>query len=64
MIILAPLDGRVEMMIHPPVAQKGATVTGLVWNGAGDCLFASLENGYLMLFTIESVKQSIRHSSY
>ena len=57
MIILAPLDGRMEMMIHPPVAEKGAGVVGMVWNAAGDCLFAALENGYLMLFTIESVEK-------
>lgn len=60
MIIMAPLDGRMEIMIHPPVALKGAAVTGLVWNAAGDALFAALENGYLMLFTLESVSQSVR----
>lgn len=62
MIILAPLDGRMEMLIHPPVAKKGSGVVGLAWNGAGDCLFAALENGYLMLFTIESVKKSVTHA--
>jgi WD40 repeat protein len=60
MVILAPLDGRMEMLIHPPVAAKGAAVTGLAWNGTGDCLFAGLENGYLLLFTVESVKKSVR----
>jgi WD40 repeat protein len=60
MILLAPLDGRMEMLIHPPVATKGAAVTGLVWNGEGDSLFAGLENGYLLLFTIDSVKKSVR----
>jgi WD40 repeat protein len=62
MIILAPLDGRVEMLIHPPVGTKGAAVTGLVWNGSGDCLFASLENGNLLLFTIDSVRKSVAHA--
>ena len=62
MVILAPFDGRMEMMIHPPVAAKGAAVAGMVWNGAGDCLFVALENGYLLLFTIDSVKRSIAHA--
>jgi WD40 repeat protein len=62
MIILAPLDGRMEIMVHPPVQEKGAGVTGLAWNAGGDCLFASLENGYLMLFTIGSVSKSITHA--
>jgi WD40 repeat protein len=58
MIILAPLDGRMEMLIHPPA---GSGVVGLAWNGDGDCLFAALENGYLLLFTVESVKKSVMH---
>ncbi len=62
MIIMAPLDGRMEIMIHPPVGEKGMGVIGLGWNGAGDCLFAALENGYVMLFTIESVSQSASHA--
>jgi len=62
MIILAPLDGRMEMLIHPPVAKKGAGVVGLAWNGAGDCLFAGLENGSVILFTVESVKKSVAHA--
>lgn len=57
-IILAPLDGRMEMLIHSP---KGSAVSGLVWNGAGDCLFAALESGTVLLFTIESVKRSVSH---
>ena len=61
MLILAPLDGRMEMMIHPPVALHGAAVTGLVWNGAGDALFAALENGFLLQFTLESVKRAVAH---
>jgi len=62
MIILAPLDGRMEMLINPPLADKGAAVTGLAWNGAGDCLFVALENGYLLLFTVDSVKKSVAHA--
>ena len=61
MIVLAPLDGRMEMMISAPVAPHRAAVTGLAWNGTGDCLFASLENGYVMLFTIDSVRKSLTH---
>lgn len=60
MIELAPLDGRPGVMIHPPVDGDGCAVTGLVWNAAGDCLFASTENGYLMLFTVDSVAQAVR----
>lgn len=61
MIVLGPLDGRMEMMINTPVAPRRSAVTGLVWNAAGDCLFAALENGYVMLFTIESVRKSLTH---
>ncbi len=60
MIIMAPLDGRMEVMIHVPVAKTGAAVTGLVWNAAGDALFAALENGSLMLFTLDSVTKAIK----
>lgn len=59
MVVLAPLDGRMEIMIHPPVAGQGARVAGLAWNGPGDALFAALENGYVMMFTIESVQRSV-----
>ena len=61
MIILGPLDGRMEMMINTPVAPRKSAVTGLVWNAEGDCLFASLENGRVMLFTIDSVRKSLTH---
>lgn len=61
MIILAPLDGRMEMMINAPVAPRKSAVTGLVWNASGDCLFASLENGIILMFTIESVRKSLAH---
>jgi WD40 repeat protein len=61
MIILAPLDGRMEMLIHPPVAKTGAAVVGMSWNGAGDCLFVALENGYVAMFTLKSVQKSVTH---
>lgn len=60
MIILAPLDGRMEIMLSPPVALRGASVVGLVWNKAGDCLFAALENGRVMMFTTDSVRRMVR----
>ncbi|MDP9127261.1 MAG: WD40 repeat domain-containing protein, partial [Pseudomonadota bacterium] len=63
MIILAPMDGRMEMMIQPPTALHGAAVTGLCWNPSGNCLFAGLENGYLLLFTIESVSRAVKTGS-
>lgn len=62
MIILAPLDGRMEYMIHAPQADKGAGVVGLEWAASGDCLFAALENGVLLLFTVESVSKSVMHA--
>jgi hypothetical protein len=62
MIILGPLDGRMDMLIYPPVTTKGAAVTGLVWNASGTCLFAGLENGTLLLFTIESVSRFVSHA--
>lgn len=60
MIILAPLDGRMEVMILPPIAPSGAAVTGLVWNNEADCLTASLENGALLLFTLASISRFVR----
>jgi WD40 repeat protein len=62
MIILAPLDGRMEVMVHQPIAKTGSAVTGLAWNGDGDCLFAALENGYVLLFTLDSVRKSVSHA--
>jgi WD40 repeat protein len=59
MIVLAPLDGRMEVMIHPPTADKGASITGLVWNAGGDALFAATESGTVMLFTIDSVRNAL-----
>jgi WD40 repeat protein len=58
MIILGPLDGRMEIMIQPPT---GSPVNGLVWNADGDCLFASTESGTVFLFTIDSVRKALVH---
>jgi len=63
MIVMAPLDGRMEVLIHPPVAETGSAVTGLCWNKEGDCLFAALESGYMMLFTVESVQKAVAHAA-
>ncbi|MFA5040252.1 MAG: WD40 repeat domain-containing protein [Bdellovibrionales bacterium] len=59
MIILAPLDGRMEVMINPP---EGSPINGLVWNATGDALFASSESGRVLLFTIGSVKSALVHA--
>ncbi|MDD4617208.1 MAG: WD40 repeat domain-containing protein [Alphaproteobacteria bacterium] len=59
MIILGPLDGRMEIMINPPA---GAAINGLAWNGAGDCLFASSESGTVLLFTAKSVRDAVIHA--
>lgn len=81
-IILAPMDGRMEMMVyHPHVTRdypglgspeagsaalsptaKPPRVVGMAWNAAGDCLFSALENGYILLFTIDSVRKSLTHA--
>lgn len=60
MIIMAPLDGRGAIMVHPPIAAAGAAVTGLSWADHGGSLFASLESGYIMLFTVESVSRAVK----
>lgn len=59
-IIFAPLDGRMEIMVHPPMAPHGAGVTGLGWNAGGDSLLAAFESGHLMLFTLASVTRFVR----
>jgi len=58
MIVLAPLDGRMEIMINPP---SEAAINGLVWNAAGDALFASSESGTMTLFTVNSVRNAFVH---
>jgi len=60
MLVLSPLDGRTEIMIHAPVAPSGSSVTGLCWNARGDSLMASLESGWLMLFTQKSVMRAVQ----
>ncbi len=62
MIVLAPLDGRMEIMIHPPASGDKNTITGLVWNAGGDCLFAATETGNVLLFTIDSVRKALVHA--
>ena len=59
MIVLAPLDGRMEIMINAPSGKEHSTITGLVWNAAGDALFAATESGTLLLFTIDSVRKAL-----
>ena len=59
MIVLAPLDGRMEAMINPPLAAEGASINGLVWNAEGDALFASVESGTILLFTLDSVRKAL-----
>ncbi|MDD3182618.1 MAG: WD40 repeat domain-containing protein [Alphaproteobacteria bacterium] len=60
MIVLAPFDGRMEIMIHPPYAPSGAAVIGLAWSREGDCLTAIYENGIVNLFTLASISRSVR----
>ena len=59
MMILAPLDGRMEMLLHPPVGEHSGVV-GMAWNAAGDCLFAAHENGMLSMFTLDSVSRAVK----
>lgn len=61
MLIMAPLDGRMEVLIAPPFG-KGHAIIGLTWNASGDCLFAATESGTLMLFTVDSVRKAVAHA--
>ena len=63
MIVMAPLDGRMEIMINPPAMTNKSPVNGLAWNAAGDALFASMESGTVMLFTIDSVRKALVQKS-
>jgi WD40 repeat protein len=63
MVVLAPLDGRMEIMIASPQSAIKSAIAGLVWNTAGDALFAATESGTLMLFTIESVRKAVVQTS-
>jgi WD40 repeat protein len=60
MMILAPFDGRMEVMILPPYAVSGAAVVGMGWSREGDCLITALENGLVFLFTLASISRSVR----
>ncbi|MGB4101742.1 MAG: WD40 repeat domain-containing protein [Alphaproteobacteria bacterium] len=59
MIELAPLDGRPGIMAHPPIDEQDHAVTGLLWNQAGDNLFAA-SGTYLMRFTPDSLAAAVR----
>ena len=59
MVVLAPLDGRMEIMVHAPSSAANTSINGLVWNKAGDALFASMECGTILLFTIDSVRKAL-----
>ncbi|MDD2325928.1 MAG: WD40 repeat domain-containing protein [Alphaproteobacteria bacterium] len=60
MIVLAPFDGRMEIMIHAPVAEQGSSIKGLVWSREGDSLLAAYEDGWLKLFTMASISRFVR----
>lgn len=60
MVELAPLDGRQSIMIHPPVAERDHAIMGLLWNNAGTALFAATQDGYVMLFTLDSVAAAVK----
>lgn len=62
-VVLAPLDGRKELVIFPPVAETGARIVGLAWNPLGDCLHAALEDGQVFLFTLRSVTRFVRNGA-
>lgn len=63
MIVLAPLDGRMEIMLHPPFESEGSAVVSMLWNKDGTCLFVAQENGHLMLFTVDSVHKAVVHAA-
>ncbi len=56
-VLLAPLDGRRELVVFPPA---GSSVKGLVWGADGDSFHAALENGHVFLFTLRSVTRFVR----
>ena len=60
MMMLAPLDGRMEIMILPPLAPRGAGVVGMVWNKEGNSLMTATEDGTLRLFTLASISGFVR----
>jgi WD40 repeat protein len=57
MIVLAPLDGRMEVLILPPSANA---VVGLAWNNEADALIGVLESGDIYMFTVKSVSRFVR----
>ncbi|MDD3030433.1 MAG: WD40 repeat domain-containing protein [Alphaproteobacteria bacterium] len=59
LLVLAPLDGRREIILRPPC---GAGVCGLSWNGPGDALFAAVRPDILLLFTLKSVRKAFSYA--
>ncbi|MDX9689685.1 MAG: hypothetical protein EOM37_06095 [Proteobacteria bacterium] len=57
MIIFAPLDGRMEVLVLPPA---GSPVVGLAWNNEADALIAVLQSGDIFMFTVKSVSRFVR----
>jgi WD40 repeat protein len=57
MLILAPLDGRMEIMLYPPDSTEGSKFVSTVWSGDGSGLFAAQENGSLLLYTLASLRR-------
>lgn len=60
MVVLAPFDGRMEIMIHPPVAAQDAGIVGMAWNNEGDSLMVAWANGWIRLFTLASISRFVR----
>ncbi len=56
MVAMAPLDGRKALRIRPPGLSP---INGLALNKAGDCLFASVESGTILLFTVDSLRNAL-----
>lgn len=63
MVALAPLDGRMEIMIHPPLSKQDCKVVGMVWNGEADTLLVAYEGGTILLFTLASVSRFVREQN-
>jgi WD40 repeat protein len=59
MIVMAPYDGRMEVMIYPPSADAGSEIVGMAWNLDGDVLFAASASGVVSSFTLESVRRAV-----
>jgi len=64
LIVLAPLDGRMEIPIQPPLAPpsegQSTAVTGMQWAFDGNSLLIGVACGFLSLFTQASVARFVR----